>query len=159
MKTFLLVLTAVFTLAACRSNKTEGAAAEDHGDEAAHHDGAQKAGGELSTVRIDPEMLRDLRITTALVESRPGGEGVSVLGEVRVNQDAYAEIGASIPARISRVLVRPGDKVVVGQALIELQSVELGKARVPRSEGARRPAPEDGGTKARSGRRAHHRAG
>ena len=38
-------------------------------------------------LRIDPEMLRDLRVTTSIVESRPGGEGVMVLGEIGVNEE------------------------------------------------------------------------
>lgn len=119
---FLLLL----LLAACRKPAPE-APAVDHPDEAPHDDG--HTDGDARTVKIDPEMLRDLRITTAQVESRPGGEGVTVLGEIRVGQDAYAEVGSAIPARITRVLVRAGDKVTAGQALVELQSVELGKAR------------------------------
>jgi cobalt-zinc-cadmium efflux system membrane fusion protein len=78
---------------------------------------------------IDPEMLRDLRITLAPVEARSGSEDVTVLGELRVNEDAYAEVGSSIPARVLQVLASLGDRVRPGQALIELQSVELGKAR------------------------------
>jgi len=119
---FLLLL----LLASCRKPTPEAPPAEAH-DEAPHDDA--HAVGVARTVKIDPEMLRDLRITTAEVESRPGGEGVTVLGEIRVGQDAYAEVGSAIPARILKVLVRAGDKVTAGQALVELQSVELGKAR------------------------------
>lgn len=97
----------------------------EHGDE--HQQVA--ATGEPGIVRIDPEMLRDLRVTTAPVESRTGGDGISVLGELRVNQDAYAEIGVAIPARVTRVTVKSGDRVSEGQLLVELQSAELGKAR------------------------------
>jgi cobalt-zinc-cadmium efflux system membrane fusion protein len=74
-------------------------------------------------------MLRDLRITTAKAATRTGGEGVAVLGELKVNEDAYAEVGSPIAARVVRVLASPGDAVRQGQALVELQSVELGKAR------------------------------
>jgi len=80
-------------------------------------------------VRIDPEMLRDLRITTTTVESREGGEGVNVLGELGVNEDRYAEVGAPVQARVLRLLASPGDAVESGRQLAELQSVELGKAR------------------------------
>jgi cobalt-zinc-cadmium efflux system membrane fusion protein len=80
-------------------------------------------------LRIEPGMLRDLRVTTRPVESRPAGETVISLGELRVNEEAYAEVGSSIPARIERVLVGPGDAVAAGQTLVELTSAEVGRAR------------------------------
>ncbi len=80
-------------------------------------------------LKIDPGMLRDLRITTVQAESRPGGEEVSVLGEVSVNEETYAEVGSAVAARAVRILASPGDTVSRGQPLVELQSVELGRAR------------------------------
>jgi len=80
-------------------------------------------------LRIDPEMLRDLRVTTSIVESRPGGEGVTVLGEVGVNEEKYAEVGSPIAARVQEVLADIGDGMAPGQPLAVLESVELGKAR------------------------------
>ena len=74
-------------------------------------------------------MLRDLRLTTAIVESRVAGEDVIVIGEVGVNEEAYAEVGSPIQARISRLLAAAGDRVRPGQPLVELQSVELGRVR------------------------------
>src|SRR5262245_46473507 len=53
-----------------------------------------------STLRIGSEMLRDLRITTARVEEHQGGESSSLLGELGVNQNAYAEVSAPLPARV-----------------------------------------------------------
>ncbi len=78
---------------------------------------------------IDPEMLRDLRITTAPAEARTAAEGVTVLGEVKVNEDAYSEVGAAIASRVVRVLASPGDRAKAGQPLAVLESPELGKAR------------------------------
>ena len=89
-------------------------------------------------MRIERSMLRDLRVTTQAAESRPAGDVVTVLGELRVNEDAYAEIGTSIPARVSRVLAAPGDVVAAGQPLVELDSPEVGRARGERlTSGAR----------------------
>ena len=78
---------------------------------------------------IDPGMLRDLRITVVEAESRPGGEGVNLLGEVHVNEDRYAEVGSIVASHVVRALAAPGDAVRRGQPLVELQSVELGRAR------------------------------
>ncbi len=105
-------------------------------EEAAHHEHAtapavefRAAGTPDNLLVIDREMLRDLRITTAPVEARTAGENVTMLGELRVNEDAYAEVGAPITARVLRVLASPGEIIRPGHTLAELQSIELGKAR------------------------------
>ena len=74
-------------------------------------------------------MLRDLRITTRAVESRAGGELVMLLGELAVDQRAYAEVGTPVAARVTRLLVNAGDAVRNGQPLAELTSPELGRER------------------------------
>jgi cobalt-zinc-cadmium efflux system membrane fusion protein len=52
-----------------------------------------------------------------------------LLGELAVDQRAYAEVGVPIAARVTRVLVHAGDNVRAGQTLAELNSPELGRAR------------------------------
>lgn len=84
---------------------------------------------ETNTVRIAPEMVRDLRVTTTRAETRAAGERVSVLAEVRVDQDAYAEVASPAPARVVRVLVKAGDEVKANQPLVELTSGDMSKAR------------------------------
>ena len=84
---------------------------------------------DTSTVRVDAAMLRDLRITTAKVESRPGGEQVALLGELAVDERTYAEVGVPMAARVTRLLVTDGDTVREGQTLAEITSPELGRAR------------------------------
>lgn len=122
-------------LAALLAVACKGAAppAEDehheHAEHAPSHDPAEQEEGAETVVRVERGMLRDLRITTRAAESRPAGDAVSVLGELRVNEDAYAEIGSSTSARVARVLVSAGDAVKVGQALVELESPEVGRTR------------------------------
>ena len=86
-------------------------------------------GTKENVLRIDPEMLRDLRITTSQVESRPAGATEVMLGELKVNEDAYAEVGTPIAARLVKIQAAIGDRVAAGAVLAQLQSVELGKAR------------------------------
>jgi cobalt-zinc-cadmium efflux system membrane fusion protein len=74
-------------------------------------------------------MLRDLRITTGAVESRSGGEETMLLGELAVDERAYAEVGVPAPARVTRLFASAGDTVRAGQVLAELSSPELGKSR------------------------------
>jgi membrane fusion protein, heavy metal efflux system len=80
-------------------------------------------------LHIEHDMLHDLRITTTTVERRHGGEGVSLLGEVAVNEEAYSQVGAPISARVIEISASPGERVSKGQPLAVLQSTELGKAR------------------------------
>jgi cobalt-zinc-cadmium efflux system membrane fusion protein len=115
-------------LAACDKRPE---AVGEHADEHAEHADEDDHHGDDgdNVVRIERSMLRDLRVTTQPAESRPAGDTVTALGELRVNEDAYAEIGTSLPARVSRVLAAPGDVVTAGQALVELDSPEVGRAR------------------------------
>jgi cobalt-zinc-cadmium efflux system membrane fusion protein len=82
-----------------------------------------------NAIRIEEEMLRDLRITTAEVGSCPCGELISLLGEISVDQRAYAEVTVHAPARVTRVGVQAGDTVRRGQILAELTNADLGRAR------------------------------
>jgi cobalt-zinc-cadmium efflux system membrane fusion protein len=82
-----------------------------------------------NTVTVEEGMLRDLRVTFDEVELRPGGESIALLGELAVDQRAYAEVGVPIPARVTRVAVQAGERVRVGQVLADLTSPDLGKAR------------------------------
>jgi cobalt-zinc-cadmium efflux system membrane fusion protein len=84
---------------------------------------------DASEVRIEEGMLRDLRITTAKVESRRGDEQISLLGELAVDEAAYAEVGVPVPSRVVRLLAGIGDAVRQGQPLLELQSTSVGQAR------------------------------
>jgi membrane fusion protein, heavy metal efflux system len=106
---------------------------EETGEEA--HEEGEHAGEELMTeakegmLAVDPEVLRDLKLTTFPAELRPGGEGVTAPGELKVDERAYAEAGTPLPARIVRLVAEPGQWVRRGQVLAELQSAELGRAR------------------------------
>jgi cobalt-zinc-cadmium efflux system membrane fusion protein len=54
---------------------------------------------------------------------------IVLLGELAVDQRAYAEVGAPVAARITRLHVNAGDTVRAGQTLAELTSPELGRQR------------------------------
>lgn len=126
---FPMLLLAWAAGAGCKDRKPEGSGQHAHAREAAEGEHAKAGPSEPGVVAIDPEMVRDLRVKTAAVESRPAGEAVTLLGELQVNEDAYAQVGSPIPARLIRLAAAAGDVVKQGAALAELESVELGKAR------------------------------
>ena len=80
-------------------------------------------------VQVSEEMLRDLRITTSKVEQHRGGESSSLLGELGVNQNAYAEVSAPLAARVVVLRAVEGQHVRLGDALATLESGELARTR------------------------------
>ena len=80
-------------------------------------------------VQVSEEMLRDLRITTSKVEQHRGGESSSLLGELGVNENAYAEVSAPLAARVVSLRAVEGQNVRTGDALATLESGELARAR------------------------------
>jgi membrane fusion protein, heavy metal efflux system len=130
MKAIPLLLAALLAVVSgCgRSEQSnDGHPGEQHREELVAPSSADEGGDNV--LRIVPEMMRDLRVTTAPVEERGALEGVSVLGELGANEDAYAVVTSPIAARIRRMLARPAEVVSVWQPLAELESVELGRAR------------------------------
>jgi cobalt-zinc-cadmium efflux system membrane fusion protein len=118
--------------AACSDPKPPGpghAAADpiEHRGADPAHDGAPHKEPEL--VKIAPDMMRDLRVTTGKAQARAAAETVSALGELHVNEDAYAEVASPVSARVIKVLARPGDTITAGQVLARLDSPELAQAR------------------------------
>ena len=108
----------------CKKSEAEGDHHEEEGEAEETH-----AERPANILEVEETMLRDLRLTTTKVEQRPGGEGVSVVGEVQADQARYAEVGAPMTARVVRLLASPGQSVRAGQVLAEAQSTDLGRAR------------------------------
>src|SRR5262245_46488467 len=106
------------TVTACRSQSP----APPPSKADAHDEKAEPGGDTDSTLRIDPEMLRDRRITTSKVELHRGGEASSLLGELGVNQNAYAEVSAPMPARVVSLRAVEGQRVGAGDVLATLES-------------------------------------
>src|SRR5262245_57140103 len=122
----LVVSVACVVLTACGRGTDETRKPPAATPEATEFDGHKE---DPNTVEVDEGMLRDLRITTRAVESRTGGDLVVLLGELAVDQRAYAEVSAPVAARVTRVLVNAGEPVRAGQTLAELTSPELGRER------------------------------
>jgi cobalt-zinc-cadmium efflux system membrane fusion protein len=80
-------------------------------------------------LRIDPAMLRDLRMTTARVEQRTAAADVDMLGDIDVNRDAYAEVAPPIDAQIVQLHAGLNDTVGAGSPLADLRSPDVGRAR------------------------------
>ena len=84
---------------------------------------------EENAIHLNADMVRDLRISTAMVVERPGAGEVTVLGEVVADQSRYAEVAPSTAGHVVRVLVETNAQVSRGSALAQLRSTDLGRAR------------------------------
>jgi cobalt-zinc-cadmium efflux system membrane fusion protein len=123
-RVFIVVALVAALAFGCRKSEAEGEHAEDVGQ--ASETRVERA---ANVLEVEETMLRDLRLTTTQVEQRPGGEGVSAIGELQADQGRYAEVGVPVTARVVRLLAVPGQNVRAGQVLAEAQSTELGRAR------------------------------
>lgn len=83
----------------------------------------------MGELHVTPDLARDLRVSLATVGAERGVERVDLLGEVVIAEDARAMVASPLPARVVRVPVATGQAVEAGQPLVELESVELGRAR------------------------------
>jgi cobalt-zinc-cadmium efflux system membrane fusion protein len=105
-----------------------GEHAGEHAHEGEPREAHEHEAGEL-TLHVQESMLRDLHLTTQPAEARVAGDVATALGELRVNEERYGEVGTAIEARAVRVLAAEGDVVKAGQPLVELDSIDVGKAR------------------------------
>jgi cobalt-zinc-cadmium efflux system membrane fusion protein len=126
-KFWTILLIACIAGAACGRGDDKPADKPAPVPEAAHKEEAGHA--DAAVVKVDAGMIRDLRVTTATVESRSGGEEVRLLGTLAVDQRAYAEVGTPVPARLTRLQASEGQTVRAGAVLAELSSPDLGRAR------------------------------
>jgi len=90
---------------------------------------AARGQSQENILRIGPDNIRDLRLRTAPVETFPAGDNVDLLGELQVNEDAYAEVGVPVTSRVVAIQAALGQMVSKEQVLALVQSPELGKAR------------------------------
>ena len=84
---------------------------------------------EENAIHLTEDMVRDLRISTAVVVERPGAGEVTALGEVVADQARYAEVATPTAGQVVRVLVETNGSVGRGTPLAQLRSTELGRAR------------------------------
>ena len=122
-------LTAILTFAICLSGCGKSREQKEEAKPPERSTAGNTEPSSEHSLRIKPEMLRDIRVATAPVEERAGGEGVQLLGELKVNEGRYAEVGTPIACRVVSVLAAPGQVVKKGQQLALLQSMDIGKAR------------------------------
>ena len=127
MKLWILALVTVLSSVGCGGGcRTQTPAQEDEHEESAERSSPDTAESEL---RIADEMMRDLQVTTTVVSAHVSANEAAMLGEVEVDPDRYAEVSTPIPAQITALRAGLNAAVKRGQAVAELRSVDVGRAR------------------------------
>ncbi len=116
-------------LIGCGDTAVKHTEEDEHGHAHAADEPDQHPETEQGMVQIEPTMLRDLRVTTATVEARSEKDTATVLGQVGVNESAFAEVSAPIAGRISKLVVESGSVVRRGATLAAFESPTLGERR------------------------------
>lgn len=113
-------------------NQEHAEVEEGQGKEGERAEGGEPAEGEEheeGVVELRPEARANARLQIGRVEARPLAGEIQTTGEVGLNEDRVAHVGARVPGRIAAVRVTLGQKVGQGQALAVIDSTELAKAK------------------------------
>lgn len=77
--------------------------------------------------RLEPGSPRMKFVKIETVKEAQGATLVALTGRVSFDEDHTQRVAASIDGRVTALLVKPGDKVKAGQALLELSSPTVGQ--------------------------------
>jgi cobalt-zinc-cadmium efflux system membrane fusion protein len=83
---------------------------------------------QVGVVRVPEKLLQDGLVKTAKVERRPLATPVPLTGEVRFAERQVTHLSPRAEGVIRKVLVALGERVAVGQPLLEMESAGLGEA-------------------------------
>lgn len=130
----LAAVVVVAALGACsrsappEARKTETSGPSQPADGSAHKDEPEHA--ELPThVRLDPEVVKDAKITTAPVVREILAVTIELPGELSSDPDKTARVSALVGGRIESVSFKEGQVVKKGDLLAVIKVPELGKAK------------------------------
>src|SRR5262249_5425527 len=90
---------------------------------------AQSPSASDPAAETQPPATRPAEIATVAPEYIARTRLLETTGKVQFNDEALARVHAPVTGRVTEVLARPGDIVEAGQALVVLDSSDLGLAK------------------------------
>ena len=100
--------------------------ADEHSADTNEAEGTEHVEG---SVVLTEEAASRVKIRTQLVEESALSGVLATTGRVDFNQDRLAHVSPRVPGRVHRVYASLGETVKVGQRLVVIDSIELGKAK------------------------------
>lgn len=119
--------------AQAKVQQTEGKSAmppseDEHAGEA-HATKGHEEHEEGGALKLSQDEIKTAGIQVEELTEREVGEEIQVTGTIQVNQDKLAHINPRVAGRVTSVHADLGDLVKPGQALVLLDSLELGEAQ------------------------------
>jgi membrane fusion protein, heavy metal efflux system len=130
MNRVLIACAAMFVLGigGCRRGApAEAAAHEERGAEKGHEEAEHEP--LPSIVKLTSDVKKAAKVASAPARRRRLAATVELNGQIVPDPDRIALLGARVPSRVERVLVREGDAVRAGQVIAVVTSHELAKLR------------------------------
>lgn len=109
-------------------SKTEAAGSKDTHAEKAGGTGKQEHGKEEGHLKLSPQERETAGLKIEDLQEQPLADQVALTATIKANQDRIAHVAPRVPARLVKVMANLGDKVRSGQAMAQLDSLELGEA-------------------------------
>ena len=78
-------------------------------------------------ISLTAEQITNAGIALEVVEERPAGGLLEATAEIEPAPSRFAQVGARVPGRVTRLTAAEGDAVTVGQTLATIDSPELGQ--------------------------------
>lgn len=115
-----LILLSALGVAACGSGDSSSSASADS-------TAADTSAAAPSRLTLTPEQVKNAEIEVGPAEERPVTDLLEATAEIEASPTGFAQIGARVAGRITRLLAAEGDRVAQGQSLAAIDSPELGQ--------------------------------
>jgi membrane fusion protein, heavy metal efflux system len=92
------------------------------------------------SVRLPPNVLAEIHLTTEPVQRQLLAASISLPGEIATDPDKTARVSSPVAGRIVQVLFKEGSRVKQGEALAHIRVPEIGKVRAAYNSTAARAA-------------------
>lgn len=115
-----LMLASVLVGTGCGSRESASPAS-------AHSAAADTSAATRNRMTLTAMQVKNAGIETAPVEDRPVTDLLEATAEIEPSPSGFAQIGARVAGRVTRILVAEGDRVSEGQSLAAIDSPELGQ--------------------------------
>ncbi|MCI0529683.1 MAG: efflux RND transporter periplasmic adaptor subunit, partial [Nitrospira sp.] len=93
---------------------------------------------DIRTIRLTQQAIANLEIQTVSVDTRTLAKVLEVPGVIKLPPQQITNVSPRISGRVEEILVKPGDKVEVGQKLATLRSLEIENLHVELNEATNR---------------------